>query len=972
MLHTNGGLLELSKCYWLLVAWKWVRGIPRLKTKEEAAATMILRQTETNNDVTIPRKTVKEAPKVLGCHVAADGSWAKEVGKWTMEGIKFAKKVNDANFTRTCGSKVYPSLWISRLRYIAQVVCFTQEQSHQVNVKVVKACLPAAGYNRNFPRKVVYGPQLYGGMEWETCRSLQILEKIKFFITHVRRQDRLGKMLQILVESLQLQSGLIEPILETKIEWKKWVDTTWIHNLREGLDQINGSLVTSFHKIPTPRQYDRSIMEIFATRNLSAKVMNSLNRCRVYLQVIFVSDIANFEGNRICKEIFETNKNRKSTLLWARQVRPTLSDRKIWKKHITRLCIIDDILITTLGRWKCAPHQIWPFMRRPDNTALLRYRNGSQNCLRSYGKGKYIKIGRELHSLESGIPVQCATTPIGYTEKTSQVSDLTYARINNTIFDMDNKALQKTMGHVKCQNLGRLKNQWREGSEWLMGTDGGLKYGIGTTGVSLHNIVDNREMCSSQSAEKCDFNNLHSTREEVRAALAAEILITECNKHFGKSEQHITLVCDNTSALNKLEHLKEDVGFNSPLAAEMELLMELARMKKENANITREFKWVKSHQKKNAADLTEYEKVNERADELATESRELAQQELFPTIPKQIFEGGKVTLTVNNAAVTKYLKETITMALYGGKLRKYMEIKYVWTKETFDDVDWSAFGASLAKLHGLHKVTVHKLIHFWQPTNSITQRNQKRVPESAKCTECEEIDNQFHYVKCKSDYFVEARKFAWKRFINRMKYYSKEETMVRVMWIGIQNWIFDDFDEALPRGNELTNTQYDALCIAYKKQNEIGWDQFLVGHISKAWSDFYRLRIQSSDESEGKITAYTRNLISAIWTYTLNVWKSHNEAVHGKKNKYSNRDVKSIQQCIIDIYDSLQDKVSEEEKWLFREESKIRITHPVPQMIGWLERVLLCFESEDNAQELVNRAKSILRRMCFSSIYDQK
>jgi len=122
----------------------------------------------------------------------------------------------------------------------------------------------------------------------------------------------------------------------------------------------------------------------------------------------------------------------------------------------------------------------------------------------------------------------------------------------------------------------------------------------------------------------------------------------------------------------------------------MELLMELARLKKENTNITREFKWVKSHQK-NASDLTEYEKVNERADALATESRELAQQERFPTIPKQIFDGGKVRLTVNNAAVTKNLKEKITMALYGGKLRKYLEIKYDWSKTTFDDIDWSAF-----------------------------------------------------------------------------------------------------------------------------------------------------------------------------------------------------------------------------------------------------------------------------------------
>ena len=87
----------------------------------------------------------------------------------------------------------------------------------------------------------------YGGMEWETCASLQITEKVKFFLPHVRRNDKLGKLLQIVTETIQLQSGIIEPVLATKIKWTKWVEPTWLGNLKEGLDQIDGELHTVFH-----------------------------------------------------------------------------------------------------------------------------------------------------------------------------------------------------------------------------------------------------------------------------------------------------------------------------------------------------------------------------------------------------------------------------------------------------------------------------------------------------------------------------------------------------------------------------------------------------------------------------------------------------------------------------------------------------------------------------------------------------
>ena len=134
-------------------------------------------QSEDKSVVIIPQKSVIDAPRVLGCHVAANGEWDREIGRWKTEAARFAAKVKKAKFSRVSGCRIYSSLWTSKLRYIASVVCFSRDVSDDINGKVVESCLSAAGYNKNFPRHVVFGPLKFGGMGWETCASLQITEK---------------------------------------------------------------------------------------------------------------------------------------------------------------------------------------------------------------------------------------------------------------------------------------------------------------------------------------------------------------------------------------------------------------------------------------------------------------------------------------------------------------------------------------------------------------------------------------------------------------------------------------------------------------------------------------------------------------------------------------------------------------------------------------------------------------------------
>ena len=102
--------------------WKWVNGIAYLANEIEARAELQITQSEEKERVVIRRMSTTEAPKILGCHVAADGNWSKELGRWTAESVRFANKVKKARFHRSCGSKVYPMTWIPKIIFVAPVI----------------------------------------------------------------------------------------------------------------------------------------------------------------------------------------------------------------------------------------------------------------------------------------------------------------------------------------------------------------------------------------------------------------------------------------------------------------------------------------------------------------------------------------------------------------------------------------------------------------------------------------------------------------------------------------------------------------------------------------------------------------------------------------------------------------------------------------------------------------------------------
>ncbi len=118
--------------------------------------------------------------------------------------------------------------------------------------------------------------------------------------------------------------------------------------------------------------------EYFVSLKLSAKQLRRLNRCRVHLQVLFLSNIASTDGSFImkCYKKGKRDPYRQSSLDWPYQPTPPWQDWTLWENTLHHL-ETGVKLTTALGNWCSPSHQNWHSFYDPVTLELfLEYPTG--------------------------------------------------------------------------------------------------------------------------------------------------------------------------------------------------------------------------------------------------------------------------------------------------------------------------------------------------------------------------------------------------------------------------------------------------------------------------------------------------------------------------------------------------------------------------------------------------------------------
>lgn len=240
---------------------------------------------------------------------------------------------------------------------------FTEVQCNQIQSPALNALLPKLHINQKTACSIVHGPLLYGGgMNLPHLFTSQGLHQLKFLLGHLHAQDKTWKLLLIGHGYIQLLVGIWENFLNVAYKtYHHWVCPSWFTSVWQYMDkqQLNIDIKRAWLP-PLPEGPNINLMSYFVSQGLSIAHLQSINKCRVYLQILLLADIVSADGKFLIWPVLQGNRliDQKSILVWPEQEISSRSNRTIWEDSIQTFAKGDN-LHQPLDMARYQSHQTW-------------------------------------------------------------------------------------------------------------------------------------------------------------------------------------------------------------------------------------------------------------------------------------------------------------------------------------------------------------------------------------------------------------------------------------------------------------------------------------------------------------------------------------------------------------------------------------------------------------------------------------
>lgn len=252
LLHTTGHSMELSKCACYLSFWEFQEDGYAFTVTPERHGQAIHVNDINGSEEKIPQLQSNDAQKLLGVMKCPIGDQQAEITRLKTKSDNFALRINSNSITRMDAKLAYEVFYIPAMRYSLNITSINQADMETIQSKATLAFLAAQGYNRHFPREIVFAPLLYQGVGMRHLYDLQGSDCTRLLVQELNQKDTMTqKMLSSLLEVIQMEAGIGAPILEDcrTLEYIEW---GWIPQIRDFLLHVDGKVLNASE---TPRLY---------------------------------------------------------------------------------------------------------------------------------------------------------------------------------------------------------------------------------------------------------------------------------------------------------------------------------------------------------------------------------------------------------------------------------------------------------------------------------------------------------------------------------------------------------------------------------------------------------------------------------------------------------------------------------------------------------------------------------------------
>jgi hypothetical protein len=927
LLWVTGGKLNLKKCYWYAVSWSFKpTGEPVLSSISDDPHLRIDIKQGSDPTTSVERVEATVGRRTLGARLSPDGKDNEEFLYRKKEGIKLRKRMLRAPLNRESTVIGFRSIARTKMEHTLPITCFSDQQCEAIQNTYLPTFLSKMGINRSTRTEVRTGPAIYTGMEVPEVRTTQAAGANKMMISHLRKNDLVGKSIMASIDCLQLHAGTSWPVLsQDGTLVRKYVtgtDRSWAMHLWQFNDQHDLAIkINDPHWLRIQRVHDSFIMDrIVALPNITTTELKAVQRCRLFLQATTISDLTNSSGTALADWISDPNLDltnyRTSHLLYPHQARPTSAT---WNLFMRKLQLAytsnNNILITPLGNWYQGRfHQAWHQMycRTTDTiysftispspkVCLFKRRNSRTRLFRYLRTHSSISFPRNPLPL---IPVTGRFQQGHFITDTTLNASTTPTMVPPPPPDIDTSEADmiKNLTFKNGYTAETIANELRLGKV-IVGTDGSVLNENGTYGVAILSTTGDEPtlmaVAGGHLPDLARFVDMDSHRPEAAGLhcalyLLRRILNAAPSTLDTPSTMPIDIVLDNQSVVDDLDwYFDINTSVYDYLKPDYDILQAI------NHSLDRipmrcNIQWVKGHQidHKDWDQLSIAAKANYYADEICTQMQQTSPDltGLYPAWAPGLNAG----LLHHGKLITKKQDEQVITAATAPRLQTVMckksqkrdpNIHEPWTDDTFNTIDWLTVRSSFKSQAPGRKLQIAKFTHEWTPT--MHQRALMDNSLDRRCFACQHLCEDInHVLRCTSPRRIVARTKALDDFQNHLSRYFTPAPMTSVIMSCLRKW----YDGRIPVILLLPTDDSDSNAVlhrlintAYNQQCTIGWGHFIRGRLTHAWkaviAHYYRDRRPGHPFNP---TLWMRKTIDQVWLLFRTIWLCRNGEKYGK------------------------------------------------------------------------------------------
>jgi hypothetical protein len=361
------GKIEFDKSFYYLLSWSWDKnGNPRPQTNEEQSleSNSIPLTDENGNTQSLHQRDVSQSHKTRAVYKSIDGNETDHITYLTDKSNNLAALATTGQFNRSQSALAYFTSYVPGMMYSLPAMRLSEKILYRIQMKALAIFLQLNGYEETFPRAVVFGPKIYGGIEFKEIYSECTCRKVEALSCHVNAHSEIGIMGIVDLNWQQLHCGATQMFFEGGKDFN-YVKDNWFMTIQEFINKVNMKIfIKGLWKPKLYRVHDIILMDVIRLLPMSKCDKTTTNNWRMYFQVTNLSNLTNHSGSRLQPWFYRRRDVASfvpnSKINWPIQKMPSMSTFRVWVNALHRIFQFADTgeLTQHLGAWIANPLDI--------------------------------------------------------------------------------------------------------------------------------------------------------------------------------------------------------------------------------------------------------------------------------------------------------------------------------------------------------------------------------------------------------------------------------------------------------------------------------------------------------------------------------------------------------------------------------------------------------------------------------------